>query len=91
MGFTYMMREYMIHAHAFKCRMNGLNSQGFSVVSEALGVLSSLTYLDLSNNQGSSYHDDYNNDSDDDDDDEADDAVMIIMIMIMLEVVLTPL
>ena len=52
MGFTYMMREYIIHAQAFKCRMNHLNSQGFRVVSEALGVMSSLTYLDLSINLG---------------------------------------
>lgn len=52
MGFTYMMREYIINAQAFKCRMNQLNSQGFRVVSEALGVMSSLTYLDLSNNLG---------------------------------------
>ena len=73
MGFTYMMREYIIHAQAFKCRMNHLNSQGFRVVSEALGVMSSLTYLDLSNNLGDLDDDDDHDDDDDGDDDDDDD------------------
>jgi len=52
MGLTYMMKNYMVKQKAFKCRLNLLYSQGFCAVSCCLGAFSSMTYLDLSCNQG---------------------------------------
>ncbi len=51
-GLTYMMEKYMIHGKAFKCRFNYLNSQGFRCISNCLGIRSTLTYLDVSDNFG---------------------------------------
>ena len=46
------MVEYMMHGHAFQCRLSNLNSQCFRTISACLGPFSSLTYLDLSDNMG---------------------------------------
>lgn len=50
MGLTHLMKNFMIHGKAFKCRMNKINSQGVWAISNALGAFSSLTFLDLSCN-----------------------------------------
>lgn len=42
----------MIHGKAFQCRLSNLNSQCFKTISACLGPFSSMTYLDLSDNQG---------------------------------------
>lgn len=51
-GLTYMMQNYMVKGKAFKCRLNYLNSQGWRAVTSCLGITSSLTYLDISDNFG---------------------------------------
>ena len=42
----------LTRAQSFVCRSNNLNSQSFKVISNGLGIHSTLTYLDLSDNFG---------------------------------------
>jgi Ran GTPase-activating protein (RanGAP) involved in mRNA processing and transport len=51
-GFLYFMKNYMIKNKAFQVRQTNLNSQGFLSLVHVLGVNSSLTYLDVSDNFG---------------------------------------
>jgi len=52
-GLAYLVRRYVLpKAVAFKCRDNMLNSQCLFTIAEGLGVYSSITELDLSNNYG---------------------------------------
>lgn len=52
-GISHLMRNYVQkNCKAFKCRFSNLHSQGFSSVSQGLGIYSTLTYLDLSDNLG---------------------------------------
>jgi Ran GTPase-activating protein (RanGAP) involved in mRNA processing and transport len=49
-GLTYFMKTYAITHKAFSCRASNLNSQGIFAITHGLGVFSTLTYLDISDN-----------------------------------------
>jgi Ran GTPase-activating protein (RanGAP) involved in mRNA processing and transport len=51
-GLSVLMNKYMVKNKAFTCRFNNINSQGIKTVSQCLGLYSTVTYLDLSDNQG---------------------------------------
>lgn len=51
-GFASLMRRYVLHAVAFKCRFSNLNSLGLKILSSGLGDFSSITFLDISDNLG---------------------------------------
>lgn len=49
-GLMYFCTKYMVQAKAFQCRGNHLHSQGIQAVCSCLGIYSTLTYLDVSDN-----------------------------------------
>lgn len=51
-GFLFFMQTYMVKKKAFQIRRTNLNSQGFLSLIHTLGVHSTLTYLDVSDNFG---------------------------------------
>lgn len=51
-GFLYFLKNFMINKKALQLRRSNLNSQGFLTLVHCLGVKSSLTYLDVSDNLG---------------------------------------
>ena len=52
-GLDHLQRKFTApNALAFRCRSSGLHSQGLCAVSMGMGISSSLTYLDLSDNMG---------------------------------------
>lgn len=52
-GLATLTKHYILHrAKAFTCRLNNLHSHAFAIIADGLGTLSSLTYLDLSDNFG---------------------------------------
>lgn len=51
-GLLYFLQNSMCKRKAFQCRQNKLSSQGFLAISQGLGVNSTLTYLDISDNLG---------------------------------------
>jgi hypothetical protein len=51
-GLVYFADKYMHGGEAFQCRHSNLTSQGFRCLSKALGVHSTLTFLDVSDNFG---------------------------------------
>ncbi len=51
-GFIYFCKNYMCKRQAFQIRNSLLTSQGFHALTHCLGVHSSLTYLDVSDNMG---------------------------------------
>jgi hypothetical protein len=51
-GLLHFIKNCMYKRKAFQCRKNHLTSQGFLAISQGLGIHSSLTYLDISDNFG---------------------------------------
>lgn len=51
-GFLFFMQNYMLKKKALQVRRTNLNSQGFLSLIHTLGVHSTLTYLDVSDNFG---------------------------------------
>jgi hypothetical protein len=51
-GFVYFLKNFMLKRKALICRRNLLNSQGFLSLVHCLGITSTLTYLDVSDNFG---------------------------------------
>jgi Ran GTPase-activating protein (RanGAP) involved in mRNA processing and transport len=51
-GFIYFLKNYMIKNEALHVRNSNLTSQGFQALTHCLGIYSSLTYLDCSDNLG---------------------------------------
>lgn len=49
-GLTYFCSRYMARNKAFQCRSSNLSSQGVFAITHCLGVYSTLTYLDISDN-----------------------------------------
>jgi Ran GTPase-activating protein (RanGAP) involved in mRNA processing and transport len=50
-GLIYLMKKFVIKIKSFKCNFDKLNSEAFKIISNCLGVLSSIINLDLSDNQ----------------------------------------